>query len=73
LFAKKLEAVIGLYLSPPEHAIVMCVDEKSQVQALDRTEPGLPLKRGRVETMTLDYKRYRPPRCSPPWTRRQAG
>lgn len=58
LFAEKLEAVVGLYLSPPEHAIVLCVDEKSQVQALDRTQPGLPLKRGRAETMTHDYKRY---------------
>jgi transposase len=58
LFAEKLEAVVGLYLSLPEHAIVLCVDEKSQVQALDRTQPGLPLKRGRAETMTHDYKRY---------------
>ena len=58
LFAEKLEAVVGLYLSPPEHAIVLCVDEKSQVQALDRTQPGLPLKRGRAETMTHDYKRH---------------
>ena len=57
-FAEKLEAVVGLYLSPPEHAIVLCIDEKSQVQALDRTQPGLPLKRGRAETMTHDYKRY---------------
>ena len=57
-FAEKLEAVVGLYLSPPEHAIVLCVDEKSQVQALDRTQPGLPLKRGGAETMTHDYKRH---------------
>ena len=57
-FAEKLEAIVGLYLSPPEHAIVLCVDEKSQVQALDRTQPGLPLKRGRAETMTHDYKRH---------------
>ncbi len=48
-----------LYLSPPEPAIVLCVDEKSQVQALDRTRRGLPLKPGRAETMTHDYKRYR--------------
>jgi transposase len=48
---------VGLYLSPPEHAIVLCCDEKSQVQALDRTQPGLPLKKGRAETMTHDYKR----------------
>ncbi len=46
-FAEKLEAVIGLYLNPPEHALVLCCDEKSQIQALDRTQPGLPLKRGR--------------------------
>jgi hypothetical protein len=46
-----------LYLSPPEHAIVLCCDEKSQVQALDRTQPGLPLKKGRAATMTHDYKR----------------
>jgi transposase len=56
-FAEKLEAIVGLYLNPPEHAIVMCVDEKSQIQALDRTQPGLPLKRGRCGTMTHDYKR----------------
>jgi transposase len=56
-FAEKLEDVIGLYLSPPEHALVFSVDEKSQIQALDRTQPGLPLKRGRVATMTHDYKR----------------
>lgn len=45
-------------MSPPEHALVLCVDEKSQVQALDRTQPGLPLKRERAETMTHDYKRH---------------
>jgi transposase len=56
-FAEKLEAIVGLYLSPPEHALVLCVDEKSQIQALDRTQPGLPLKRGRGATMTHDYKR----------------
>ena len=56
-FVEKLEDVVGLYLSPPEHAIVLCCDEKSQVQALDRTQPGLPLKKGRAETMTHDYKR----------------
>ena len=56
-FAEKLEAVIGLYLNPPEHALVLCCDEKSQIQALDRTQPGLPLKRGRAGTMTHDYKR----------------
>jgi len=56
-FVEKLEDVVGLYLSPPEHAIVLCCDEKSQVQALDRTQPGLPLKKGRASTMTHDYKR----------------
>jgi transposase len=56
-FVEKLEDIVGLYLSPPEHAIVLCCDEKSQVQALDRTQPGLPLKKGRAGTMTHDYKR----------------
>jgi len=56
-FVEKLEDIVGLYMSPPEHALVLCCDEKSQVQALDRTQPGLPLKRGRSATMTHDYKR----------------
>src|SRR5713226_236695 len=56
-FLEKLTDVIGLYLNPPEHALVLCVDEKSQIQALDRTQPGLPLKKGRCGTMTHDYKR----------------
>jgi len=56
-FAEKLEAVVGLYVNPPEHALVLCVDEKSQIQALDRTQPGLPIKKGRCGTMTHDYKR----------------
>jgi transposase len=56
-FAEKLDAIVGLYLNPPEHALVLCCDEKSQIQALDRTQPGLPLKRGRAGTMTHDYKR----------------
>ena len=56
-FIEKLEDIVGLYMSPPEHALVFCCDEKSQVQALDRTQPGLPLKKGRAETMTHDYKR----------------
>jgi len=55
-FAGKLHGIAGLYLSPPEHAIVLCCDEKSQIQALDRTQPGLPLKKGRVQTMTHGYK-----------------
>lgn len=56
-FEEKLEDVVGLYLSPPEHAIVLSCDEKSQIQALDRTQPGLPIKKGRCQTMTHDYKR----------------
>src|ERR1700722_8482340 len=56
-FLEKLTDVVGLYLHPPDKAIVLCVDEKSQIQALDRTQPGLPLKKGRCGTMTHDYKR----------------
>ena len=56
-FAAKLEDVVGLYLDPPDKALVLCVDEKSQIQALDRTQPGLPMKKGRAGTMTHDYKR----------------
>jgi len=56
-FTEKLEDIVGLYLNPPEHAIVLCADEKSQIQALDRTQPGLPIKKGRCGTMTHDYKR----------------
>jgi transposase len=57
LFAEKLIDVVGLYLDPPEHALVFCVDEKSQIQALDRTQKSLPIYPGRCETMTHDYKR----------------
>jgi len=57
-FEEKLTDIVGLYMNPPERAVVLCCDEKSQVQALDRTQPGLPLKRGRAETMTHDYKRH---------------
>jgi transposase len=57
-FVEKLDDIVGLYLSPPEHALVLCCDEKSQVQALDRTQPGLPLKKGRAQTLTHDYKRH---------------
>jgi transposase len=57
LFVEKLLDVVALYLNPPEHALVLCADEKSQIQALDRTQPGLPLKKGRCGTMTHDYKR----------------
>jgi transposase len=56
-FLEKLTDVVGLYLNPPQHALVLCVDEKSQIQALDRTQPGLPMKKGRCGTMTHDYKR----------------
>ena len=57
-FIEKLVDVVGLYLSPPEHALVLSCDEKSQIQAPDRTQPGLPLKKGRCGTMTHDYKRH---------------
>lgn len=56
-FTEKLTDVVGLYLNPPEKALVLCVDEKSQIQALDRTQPGLPMKRGRAGTIIHDYKR----------------
>src|SRR5262249_34794965 len=56
-FAAKLDDIVGLYVDPPAHAVVLSVDEKSQIQALDRTQPGLPLKPGRCGTMTHDYKR----------------
>ena len=56
-FAEKVVDVVGLYMNPPERALVLCVDEKSQIQALDRTQPGLPMKKGRAQTMTHDYKR----------------
>jgi len=57
-FEEKLHDVVGLYISPPENAVVFCVDEKSSIQALDRTQPGLPIKPGRCGTMTHDYKRH---------------
>ena len=56
-FLEKLTDVVGLYLNPPDKTLVLCLDEKSQIQALDRTQPGLPLKKGRCATMTHDYKR----------------
>jgi transposase len=56
-FAAKVQDVVGLYLNPPDKALVLCVDEKSQILALDRTQPGLPMKKGRAGTMTHDYKR----------------
>jgi transposase len=57
-FAEKVEDIVGLYLHPPAHAVVLSIDEKSQIQALDRTQPGLPLKPGKCGTMTHDYKRH---------------
>ncbi len=57
-FVAKLREVVGLYMNPPDKALVLCVDEKSQIQALDRTQPGLPMKKGRCGTMTHDYKRH---------------
>lgn len=58
MFKEKVTEIVGLYLDPPDRAVVLCVDEKSQIQALDRTQPGLPLKKGRAATMTHDYKRH---------------
>lgn len=58
LFENKVTEIVGLYLDPPDRAVVLCVDEKSQIQALDRTQPGLPLKKGRAATRTHDYKRH---------------
>ena len=57
-FVPKLKDIVGLYVDPPAHAVVLSVDEKSQIQALDRTQPGLPMKKGRAGTMTHDYKRH---------------
>jgi Homeodomain-like domain len=56
-FAAKLRDIVGLYVDPPAHSLVLSVDEKSQIQALDRTQPGLPMKKGKAGTMTFDYKR----------------
>jgi|TARA_R100000935_G_scaffold57753_1_gene92492 hypothetical protein len=58
LFEEKVTEIVALYLDPPDRAVVLCVDEKSQIQALVRTQPGLPLKKGRAATMTHDYKRH---------------
>jgi transposase len=57
-FARKFHEVVGLYVAPPAHAVVLSIDEQSQIQALDRTQPGLPMKKGRCGTMTHDYKRH---------------
>ena len=58
MFEEKVTEIVGRYLDPPDRAVVLCVDEKSQIQALDRTQPGLPLKKGRTATTTHDYKRH---------------
>ena len=57
-FAAKVRDIVGLYVDPPAHAVILGVDEKSRIQALDRTQPSLPLKKGRAGTMTHDYKRH---------------
>jgi transposase len=62
-FAAKLSDIVGLYVEPPTHAVVLSIDEKSQIQALDRTQPGLPIKPGRCQTLTHDYKRHSLPRA----------
>src|SRR6266404_3448382 len=58
LFIDKVRDVVGLYMNPPEHALVLCVDEKSQMQALDRTQPLLPMRPGQIERRTHDYERH---------------
>jgi hypothetical protein len=63
--AEKQEAIMRRYLNPPEHALVLCADEESPIQVLDRTQPGLPLKQGRCGTMPHDYKPTAPPLCLP--------
>lgn len=72
-FAAKVADVVGLYLDPPDEALVLCVDEKGQIQALDRAQPGLPMKQDRAGTMTHDWKRNGTTPCSPRstcWTAR---
>src|SRR5207245_3109110 len=61
LFLVKVRGIVGLYLNPPDHALVLCVDEKSQIQALDRTQPLLPMRPGQAERHTHDYKRHGTP------------
>ena len=63
-FVDKLTDVVGLYLNPPDKAVVLCVDEKSQIQALDRTQPGLPMKPGRRGTLTTTTRATARRRCS---------
>ena len=70
-FAEKVQDIVGLYLDPPDNALVLSVDEKSQIQALDRTQPGLPMKKGRAGTMTHDYKRNGVTTRSPRSSRRK--
>ncbi|EGO93394.1 Feruloyl esterase (plasmid) [Acidiphilium sp. PM] len=65
LFVEKVRDIVGLYMAPPERALVLCVDEKSQIQALDRTQPLLPMRPGQIERRTHDYTRHAEPRCSP--------
>ena len=65
-FVDKLRDVVGLYVDPPAHAIVLCVDEKSQIQALDRTQPGLPLRKGRAARSPTTTSAMAQRRCSPP-------
>ena len=69
---EKMTDVVGLYLNPPQQAIVLCVDEKRQIQALDRTQPGLPIKKGRCGTMPTTTSAMEPPHCLLRWTRYRA-
>ena len=68
LFVEKVRDIVGLYLNPPDHAVVLCVDEKSQIQALERTQPVLPMGFGYVDGITHDYKRHGTTTCLPPST-----
>jgi len=72
-FVEKVRDIVGLYLNPPDKAMVLCVDEKTQIHALDRTQPLLPMGLGYVEGATHVYIRTAPPHCLPPWTWRQQG
>src|SRR5215469_5168457 len=73
LVVAKVRDIVGLYLNPPDHALVLCVDKKSQIQALDRSQPLLPMRLGQAERRSHDYARTARPRCSPPWTLPPAG
>jgi len=72
LFIDKVRDIVGLYLNPPDKALVLCVDEKSQIQALDRSQPILPMRPGQVERRTHDYKRHGTTSCLRPWTLKAA-